>query len=91
MEKYYEVGKDGIAKFGSIEAAIAEGWYMDWNNNRIKGAFAFGHGTEKDLMQYVKINKPYLVFLDMEKEQAYNASGKVNWSAIRTALERWEK
>lgn len=48
-----------------IKKAITDGFYMTWTQERIKGAFSFGNGTEKDLKQYMENNKKYCVFLEV--------------------------
>ncbi len=34
-----------------------------WDKDRIKGAFNFGNGTEKDLRQYAENNKKYMALI----------------------------
>ena len=34
-----------------------------WDKDRIKGAFNFGNGTEKDLLQYAENNKKYMTLI----------------------------
>ena len=48
---------------GNIEKAIIDGWFLDWNPERIKNAFSFGNGTEKDLKRYMNDNKGFCVFV----------------------------
>lgn len=35
-----------------------------WTLERIEKCFAFGHGTEKDLREYMSNNKRYCIFED---------------------------
>ena len=39
-----------------------------WDDERIRHAFSFGHGTEKDLRRYINDNKCYAWFYDMQKQ-----------------------
>lgn len=48
----------------NIETALKEGWILDWNPERIKNAFAFGNGTEKDLKRYMNDNKQFAIFIE---------------------------
>lgn len=50
---------------GSIEKATEYGFYSDWTEERIKGAFSFGNGTEKDLRRYMNDNKQYCIFVEV--------------------------
>lgn len=50
---------------GNIKRAIAEKGGLLWTTERIKHAFNFGNGTEKDLKQYMKDNKIYCVFVEI--------------------------
>lgn len=54
--KYIIVHPCNIARCGSLSKAFAEGYFEKWDNEKIKFAFAFGNGTIKDFMQYVKDN-----------------------------------
>lgn len=43
--------------YNSINEAIKDGGYSVWCNEKIKLAFSFGNGTEKDFKRYCKDNK----------------------------------
>lgn len=43
--------------YNSIKDAIQDGGYSVWCNQKIKKAFSFGNGTEKDFKRYCKDNK----------------------------------
>lgn len=43
--------------YNSIKDAIQDDGYSVWCNEKIKKAFGFGNGTEKDLKRYCKDNK----------------------------------
>lgn len=38
-----------------------------WDDKRIRSAFNFGHGTERDLQRYINDNKHFAAFYDTEK------------------------
>lgn len=42
--------------YKSIKDAIQDGGYSVWCNEKIKKAFSFGNGTEKDFKRYCKDN-----------------------------------
>lgn len=88
--KYIEIPKDVILELGSVEKAVSDGWYNEWTNDRIKGAFKRNNGTEKDLLEYVTNNKAYLVMLDVVAEKAYNTRQRINWKEIEIARSKWE-
>ena len=47
--------------YNSINEAIQDGGYSVWCNEKIKLAFRFGNGTEKDFKRYCKDNKCKIV------------------------------
>lgn len=47
--------------YNSIKDAIKDGGYSVWCNEKIKLAFSFGNGTEKDFERYCKYNKCKIV------------------------------
>lgn len=47
--------------YNSIKDAIQYGGYSVWCNEKIKKAFSFGNGTEKDFERYCKDNKCKIV------------------------------
>lgn len=50
---------------GNIKRAIAEKGGLLWTPERIKHAFNFGNGTEKDLKRYMKDNNIYCIFVEI--------------------------
>lgn len=51
---------------GNIEEATRAGYYTDWTQEMIRGAFNCGNGTEKDLKQYMQNNKQYCIFKEVK-------------------------
>jgi hypothetical protein len=47
--------------YNSIKDAIQDDGYSVWCNEKIKKAFSFGNGTEKDFERYCKDNKCKIV------------------------------
>lgn len=62
----YEISKNAVKLCGSLEKAIAAGAYNIWTPERIKLAFNFGNGTEKDFLRYMHDNRQFCYFLKME-------------------------
>lgn len=60
----FEVYKEYIKKFSSIEKAIEDGYCVKWDTERITGAFSNGSGTMKDLKKYMEANKKLCVFIE---------------------------
>lgn len=60
-----EISKDYLQKFynSNLKEAIAEKDGVLWTSERIKKAFNFGNGTEKDLKKYIKTNEKYCIFV----------------------------
>lgn len=54
--KYIIVHPCNIARCRSIKKALKDGYFEEWDSEKIKLAFAFGNGTIKDFMRYVKNN-----------------------------------
>ncbi len=50
---------------GNIKAMEQAGDFLDWTPARIKHAFNFGNGTEKDLRRYMKDNKQFCIFKEV--------------------------
>ena len=48
-------------------AMVKAGDYLAWTPERIRSAFNFGSGTEKDLRRYIRDNKCFCAFYDTEK------------------------
>lgn len=59
-----EIYKQRAQECGSIENAIKEGYFIEWTPERIKGAFNFGRGTEKDLKSWIERNKGLCYFIE---------------------------
>ena len=61
----FEIGKKYCDKFygGNVKKAVAEKDGILWTPQRISVAFSGGHGTEKDLKEYMKNNKMYAYFV----------------------------
>ena len=59
-----EIYQKYIKKFGSVNKAIEEGYFVEWNTERIIGAFNNGNGTKKDLKRYMNDNKKLCVFVN---------------------------
>lgn len=57
-----EIYKPWIKKHGSVDACIKKGWFTTWTPKRIKEAFNFGQGTEKDFERYQKDNAQYCIY-----------------------------
>lgn len=62
----YEVDKSDIKKYG-LDGCIQRKEYTVWTQERIRGAFNFGHGTLKDFLRYQRDNGRYAVFMDGEE------------------------
>lgn len=60
-----QIYKENIIRYG-FDKAIEMGLYTDWTPERIKGAFNWGMGTEKDLREHIKDNKLYCKFIRVE-------------------------
>lgn len=59
----YEISKKAVKLCGSVEKAITAGAYNIWTPERIKLAFDFGNGTEKDFARYMQDNKQFCYFI----------------------------
>lgn len=60
----YEISKNAVKICGSVEKAIAAGAYNTWTRDRVKLAFNFGRGTEKDFERYMQDNKQFCYFIN---------------------------
>ena len=58
-----EVYRKNINQFGTVEKAIAEGYFIDWTVDRIREAFNNGNGTERDLKRYMDNNSHLCRFI----------------------------
>ena len=59
-----EIYRENIVKYGSIENAIKEGFYTVWTQDKIRKAFNFGNGTQKDFERHKDNNKTLCVFME---------------------------
>lgn len=59
-----EVPKIYVKKYGSIEKAINEGYYINWDEEDIKEGFKNGNGTMKDFKSYMENNKRYCYYVE---------------------------
>ena len=62
-----EIDKGYLNEFynGDIIKAYQQGDYFEWTPERIKRAFNFGNGTEKDLERYIRLNKQFAIFKEI--------------------------
>ena len=64
-----EVCKKEVERQG-LKNAIADGWFMVWTMEKIKNAFAAGHGTMKDFERSRKENSPkYCIIIDIDETE----------------------
>lgn len=50
---------------GNIKAAINDKAGILWTDEKIKAAFNFGNGSEKDFKRYMNNNKKYAYFVEV--------------------------
>ena len=50
---------------GDVKAAIRASAYSVWNEERITGAFNFGHGTQADFERHKKANSALHLFMEV--------------------------
>ena len=62
----YEIPKRAVKNLGSVEKAIKNGYFVSWDDNRIKNAFNDGNGTINDFRRYVINNKQFCHYIDAE-------------------------
>ena len=62
-----EIDKGYLNEFynGDIIKAYQRGDYLEWTPEKIKRAFNFGNGTEKDLERYIRLNKQFAIFKEV--------------------------
>lgn len=62
-----EIGKKYLKEEynNNTKAAIKARDFLEWNAEKIKHAFNFGNGTEKDLQEYMNNNKKSSIFLEV--------------------------
>ena len=73
----FEVDRGDIRAAGSVKKAINDGFYLPWDDTRIKHAFSFGNGTIADFNVHAKNNRCYCVYIDAETMQEYNPARRV--------------
>lgn len=61
MIYYLIVHPANVAKFGNNANTLKEGFFEEWDKRKIKAAFNFGNGTEKDFEEFLKDNKFIIV------------------------------
>lgn len=64
-----EISRKKARDLGSVEKAIAGGWFTVWTDTRIKAAFNFGNGSEKDFSEYRANNKAFCIFKDLSESE----------------------
>ena len=60
----YEISKKDVKLCGGLKKAIAAGAYNIWTPERVKLAFNFGNGSEKDFNRYMQDNKQFCYFIN---------------------------
>lgn len=62
---FIEIGKTYINRYynGNTAAAVAARDGVIWSAKKIKKAFNFGNGTQKDFNEYKKSNSVYAYFI----------------------------
>lgn len=61
-EKFLEI----MGPSKNAEREYAEGWYSIWDEQKIKHAFSFGHGTISNLDEHAKRNRQYCTIINLE-------------------------
>lgn len=63
-----EIGRDYLRKeYGGNRAAVlAAGDYLLFDDDRIRHAFNFGAGTAADMRRWMKDNKTYCIYYDLD-------------------------
>lgn len=51
---------------GNLKKCISEMDGILWNQERIRGAFNNGNGTEKDFHRYMTDNKQFSIFVEVQ-------------------------
>ena len=67
--KLYEIDKTDIRKCGNYRAVISAGEYVLRDDDFIRSAFNFGHGTKKDMNRYMRDNAVFCVWIDASTMQ----------------------
>ncbi|WP_024854745.1 hypothetical protein [Mediterraneibacter gnavus] len=62
-----EIGKSYLKKIydGDLKECVKKKDGILWTPERIKNAFAFGNGTEKELKKYMENNRSYCYFVNI--------------------------
>jgi hypothetical protein len=79
--------------YNSIKDAIKDGGYSVWCNEKIKLAFSFGNGTEKDFKRYCKDNKCKIISENEFYRELYSLplnEQKTHIQFIHEQLNRYE-
>lgn len=79
--------------YNSIKDAIQDGGYSVWCNEKIKKAFSFGNGTEKDFKRYCKDNKCNVISENEFYKELHSLplnEQKTHIQFIREQLNRYE-
>ena len=64
--KYAEIDRRTLKAFnGNISEILKRKCYILRDNNFIKNAFQFGHGTMKDFKRYMKDNRIYCIWINL--------------------------
>lgn len=65
--KVLELSKNYIKKFynNNFDKAIEALDGVLYDDERIKHAFNFGHGSDSDLIEHIKWNRPYCKYYDL--------------------------
>lgn len=61
----YEISKKAVQEYGSTEKAIVNGYFVAWDNKRIKNAFNNGNGTIEHFRRYTLNNMQFCYYIDM--------------------------
>lgn len=64
-----EISRKKAQELKSADKAIKNLWFTVWTSERIRAAFNFGNGTEKDFDRYMKDNKDYCIFRDLTEKE----------------------
>ena len=67
--KLYEIYKDNIREYGNYKNAISAGYYVLRDDDFIRHAFNFGHGTKADMNRYMRDNAEFCVWIDASTMQ----------------------
>ena len=74
---FIEISRKKALELGGEKNAIKKGFFTVWSEKRIKSAFNFGNGTEKDFLEYRANNTKYCIFKDLSKEYIQKLIGNI--------------